>query len=360
VVDVEVAVPGRAYPVVVGAGALERLPEVCRRYTAALVVSDTRVASVTGEVRAKLDTAGVAHSEIELEGGEGAKTLPVLTKVLQALEARSIDRGGCIVAVGGGSIGDLAGFAAAIWLRGIAHVQVPTTLLAMVDSSIGGKTGINSLQAKNAIGAFWQPGAVLADTSTLASLGDDEYRDAFAEIVKYAVAMDSDLFRLLSGEPVQRCLRERDAVQLETVIGRCVQLKAQVVAADERDQGRRAILNYGHTVGHALESVSAYSISHGQAVALGMRAAAWIATETGRSGPDVAAGQQQLLSAFGLPGPAPQVSTGDVLDSLARDKKARSGDVDWVLLREVGRAETGQRVPEEAVRRAVEQVLQTK
>jgi 3-dehydroquinate synthase len=343
--------------VLVGAGALDRLPEVCGRYTEALVVSDSRVAAVAGRVRAGLEAARVAHSGIEIEGGEQAKTLPVLSEVLQRIEARNLDRGGCVVAVGGGSIGDLAGFAAAIWLRGIAHVQVPTTLLAMVDSSIGGKTGINSLHAKNAIGAFWQPAAVVADTSTLASLGKDEYRDAFAEIVKYAVAMDPELFRMLSGEPVQKSLRERDAAQLETVIGRCVQLKAEVVVADERDQGRRAILNYGHTIGHALESALAYSISHGRAVALGMQAAGWIAAETGRCDPDVASGQQELLTAFGLPGPAPLVSTGAVLDGLARDKKARSGDVGWVLLREIGRAETGQRVPEEVARAAVEQVL---
>lgn len=356
-VRVDVAAPGGTYPVLVGAGALDRLPELVSHYTGAVVVADLAVRPWTARVEAGLSAAGLAPVRVEIVGGEGAKSQSVLVEILEALETNRLDRGGCVVAVGGGTVGDLAGFAAAIWLRGVAHIQIPTSLLAMVDSSIGGKTGINSDRAKNAIGAFWQPAAVLADPACLQSLAEVHYRNAFAEIVKYAVAMDPELCDVLSGEPVAARLRDRDPDQLEAVIARCVGLKAAVVAADERDQGRRAVLNYGHTVGHALEAASGYELSHGRAVAHGMRAAAWISLDTGRCGPEVVARQDELLGAFGLPGPPPPIAVEAAVEGLARDKKARSGAVEWVLLTGLGRAETGQRVPDQVARAAVERVL---
>lgn len=317
----------------VGAGAVQELPALLGPYPAVAAVRDASVPSL-----------GLEVPELVLEGGEAAKTWEVLRRVVEFLEDAGLRRDGCVVAVGGGSIGDLAGFAAAIWQRGVSVVQVPTTLLAMVDAAIGGKTAIDTPRAKNAVGAFWQPAAVVADLDRLATLPDAQVRSGLAEVVKYAVAMDADLAGMLDGEPATS----------EAVIARCVQLKAGVVAEDEREtSGRREILNYGHTAGHALEAASAYSVLHGQGVAFGMRAAARIAAAQGLCGADLVAAQERLLERFGLPGDLPQVAAGEILAALPRDKKSSGGRVRWVLPRELGRAEVGHDVPDALVREVV-------
>jgi len=257
--------------------------------------------------------------------------------------------------VGGGTVGDLAGFAAAVWQRGVRLVGVPTTLLAMVDSSIGGKTGINGTRSKNAIGAFWQPSAVIADLACLETLPVANYRDAFAEVVKYAVAMDRGLIDLLQKERPR--LLEADRAMLERVVFRCVAAKALVVAKDEREQGRRAILNYGHTAGHALEAASGFRISHGRAVAFGMRVAARLALSMELCGKRLVDTQDDLLTEYGLPDRAPRVDPARVLAAIPRDKKARRGKVAWVLPRRLGHAEIGHEVPSPMVRRAVTRAL---
>jgi 3-dehydroquinate synthase len=290
-----------------------------------------------------------------MPGGEAAKTMAGLERVLAFMEETGLRRDGCLVVCGGGSIGDLGGLAASLWQRGIACYQVPTTLLAMVDSSIGGKTGVNTARAKNAIGTFWQPRAVLADLEYLRTLPEEEFRSAFGEVVKYAVAMDASLARLLRRD--REKLLARDLGALEPVVARCVEAKASVVAEDERDEGRRALLNYGHTLGHAIEAASGFHAVHGRAVAAGMRAAARVALRTGLCDQTVVAEQDDLLRAFGLPGDLPPVDIDDVLAALPSDKKSRGGEVRWVLPRELGRAEPGHRADARAVRAAVAEVL---
>ena len=355
---VTVEVPGRAYPVLVGKGALQELPRLVRELgaTAAAVVTDSAVARHWADpVRDGLTSAGVRAVVHAVEPGEQAKTLPVLGGVLDFLEAEAIDRYGVVVALGGGTVGDLAGFAAAVWLRGVRCVQVPTTLLAMVDSSIGGKTGVNSAGTKNAIGAFWQPAAVVADLGVLSTLSEPDYRAAFGEIVKYAVAMDGPLGERLEAD--RDGLRARSSTALEPVVARCVELKAKVVAADEREAGLRQVLNYGHTIGHAVESASGYTAAHGQAVALGMEAAARIGVAMGLCQPALVARQEALLEAFALPGELPRTTADAVLAAVPRDKKSRAGSVRWVLPREMGRAQVGVEVPNDVVAAVVRSLL---
>jgi 3-dehydroquinate synthase len=355
---VTVDVPGRPYPVLVGQGALQELPRVVREMgaTAAAVVSDRTVAGRwAAAVLDGLTGAGVRAQVHAFPAGERSKTLATVEEVLAFLEESGIDRHGVVIALGGGTVGDLAGFAAAIWLRGIRCVQVPTTLLAMVDSSVGGKTGVNTARAKNAIGAFWQPAAVVADLAVLDTLPEAEYLAAFGEVVKYGVAMDRDLAGRLEADHER--LLARDPEALEPVVSRCVELKAAVVAADEREGGPRAILNYGHTVGHALESASGYAAAHGRAVAFGMRAVARMAVEMGRCEEALAGRQDALLETFGLPGPLPPVSADGVLAAIPRDKKSRDGSVRWVLPLDLGRAQVGVEVPAGVVASSLRSLL---
>jgi 3-dehydroquinate synthase len=355
---VTVNIPGRPYPVLVGQGALQELPRLVKEMgaTGAAVVSDRLVAEHWAEpVLAGLTGVGVTAALYAVEPGEAAKSLVELGRVIEFLEDSRIDRAGVVVALGGGRVGDLAGFAAASWLRGVRCVQVPTSLLAMVDSSIGGKTGINTARTKNSVGAFWQPVAVVADLATLATLPEDEYLAAFGEIVKYAVAMDRGLADRLGVS--QAALRARDPEVLEWVVSRCVELKGQVVAVDERETGPRAVLNYGHTIAHALEAASGYAAAHGRAVAQGMRAAARVSDRIGLCGDQVVAVQEDLLRAFQLPGLLPTVRVEDVLAAITRDKKSRAGAVRWVLPREVGKAQIGVLAPEAVVADVVASLL---
>jgi 3-dehydroquinate synthetase len=252
-------------------------------------------------------------------------------------------------------VGDLAGFAAAVWLRGVRLVGVPTTLLAMVDSSIGGKTGINGTRSKNAIGAFWQPSAVIADLTCIETLPAVSYRDSFAEVVKYAVAMDRGLFDLLEKERPR--LLGADRAMLERVVFRCVAAKALIVAKDEREKGPRALLNYGHTAGHALEAASGFRISHGRAVAFGMRVAARIALSMELCTKRLVESQDELLTEYGLPDRVPHVDPDRVVAAISRDKKARRGKVAWVMPRRLGHADYGHAVPSALVRRVVTRAL---
>ncbi len=356
--QVTVAVPGRPYLVNIGRGALQELPKQIRDMgasCAALVTDLTLASSWASALQDGLTGRGVRAVTYAVEPGESAKSLPVLERVLDFLETSNIDRQGVVIAVGGGSIGDLAGFAAAVWLRGVRCVQVPTTLLAMVDSSVGGKTGVNSARAKNAIGAFWQPALVVSDLAVLETLPEADYLVAFGEIAKYAVAMDAGLSSRLETDGDALLMRSDDA--LEAVVARCVELKARVVAADERDGGPRAILNYGHTVGHALESASAYKVPHGRAVAVGMAAAARIGIEVGLCDAGLLSRQAGILERFGLPGELPPVTAQAVLEGLTHDKKSVAGRVRWVLPREMGRAQPGIEVPPEIVDEVVRALL---
>jgi 3-dehydroquinate synthase len=323
--------------------------------TGAAIVTDAHVRPWANRVAKAIKRAGLKTSIHAVPGGERAKSMRHLEEVLSFLERQRIDRGGIVIAVGGGTVGDLAGLAAAIWQRGVRLVNVPTTLLAMVDSSIGGKTGVNGRRSKNAIGAFWQPSAVVADLAAIETLPAASYRDAFAEVVKYAVAMDRGLFELLQRNSPR--LVDRDLAMLERVVFRCVAAKALVVAKDERDRGPRAILNYGHTAGHALEAATGFRVSHGRAVAFGMRVASRIALSMELCSKRLVDSQDALLNAFGLPDRPPHADPKRVVAAIALDKKARRGKVAWVMPRRIGHAEVGHAVPGALVRRVVTRAL---
>jgi 3-dehydroquinate synthase len=357
VVRLIIETPSGSYPVVIGSSIHRELRGAVARLdpTAAAIVTDRNVLPWAKKVARGIKRAGVKTPIHVMRPGERSKSLDALGDVAAFLERNKVDRGGCVIAVGGGTVGDIAGFAAAIWQRGIRVIQVPTTLLAMVDSSIGGKTGVNGLRVKNAIGAFWQPAAVVTDLAFLETLPPVSYRDAFAEVVKYAVAMDHSLFELLLKS--REDLLSRDKTALERVVFQCVMAKALVVAKDEREQGPRAILNYGHTAGHALEAASGFRISHGRAVAFGMRVAARIALSMDLCGKRLVESQDAMLTAYGLPERAPRVDMGKVLAAIPRDKKARRGKVAWVMPRRLGRAEPGHAVPSEIVRRVLRKAL---
>ncbi len=345
------------YPVLIGTNLQRELRNVVTRLdpTGVAIVTDRNVRPHALRVAKAIKRAGLKTAIHAIPASERSKSMSQLQSVLAFLEKQQIDRGGCVIAVGGGTVGDLAGFAAAVWQRGVRLVAVPTTLLAMVDSSIGGKTGVNGRRSKNAVGAFWQPSAVISDIATVETLPNPSYRDAFAEVVKYAVAMDRGLFDILQRNSPR--LLERDTAMLERVVFRCVAAKALVVAKDERDRGPRAILNYGHTAGHALEAATGFRVTHGRAVAFGMRVAARIALATDLCSKRVVEAQEALLEAFGLPDQPPPVDPRRVLAAIQLDKKARRGKVAWVMPRRVGHAEIGHTVSGAVVRRVIARSL---
>jgi 3-dehydroquinate synthase len=263
------------------------------------------------------------------------------------------DRKSVVVAVGGGVIGDLAGFVAATFARGIGFIQVPTTLLAQVDSSVGGKVGINLPGAKNMVGAFWQPLGVLIDTDVLNTLPEREYRAGLAEVVKYGVILDADFFAYLEDHVDQ--LNARDAEVLQQVAARSCQLKAAVVAADERETtGLRAVLNYGHTFCHAIEAVTGYGeYLHGEAVAIGMLCASRLAESLGRIDTEVTRRQLDLLTSLGLPSSVPDVDHDRLLEAMQRDKKVEHGKLRFVLPSRMGHVELAADVSPELARDAL-------
>ena len=349
--------PSGGYPVLVGTDLQRELRNVVTRLnpTGAAIITDVNVRPWAVKVAKAIKRAGLKTSIYAVPAGERSKSMSQLQEVLTFLERQQLDRAGCVIAVGGGTVGDLAGLAASMWQRGVRLVAVPTTLLAMVDSSIGGKTGVNGTRSKNAIGTFWQPSAVVSDLAAIETLPVASYRDAFAEVVKYAVAMDRGLFDLLQRNAPR--LVDRDQAMLERVVFRCVAAKALVVAKDERDRGPRQVLNYGHTAGHALEAASGFRISHGRAVAFGMRVAARIALSMELCTKRLLESQDSLLDAFDLPDKPPHVDPKRVIAAIAVDKKARRGKVAWVMPRRLGHAEVGHAVPGTLIRRVVTRSL---
>jgi 5-deoxy-5-amino-3-dehydroquinate synthase len=312
----------RSYDIVVGSGALDELGAALAVHPRAVVVSQERLRDHAGRASSVLDRAGVANTVVRMGDGEEHKTLATAEALASRCAEWGLLRGDAIVAVGGGIVGDVAGFVAATYHRGIAVVQVPTTLLAMVDASIGGKTGVNLREGKNLVGAFHQPRAVLADPAVLGTLPEREFRCGLAEVVKYALIGDAELRSVLHERAA--ALAARDPEVVEAVVARCAAAKARIVEADERERtGARAVLNYGHTLGHALETAGGHALRHGEAVSIGLVFAANLATVLERVGPDVVDGHEQLLQSFGLPVEAPAgLSARDVIALMRRDKKS--------------------------------------
>ncbi len=305
----------------------------------AVVITDNHVAAAhLPALLALLESRSELVHSVTIPAGEESKSVELLWRLWEQLAEFEADRNTVIIALGGGVVGDLAGFAAATWMRGVPLVQVPTTLLAQVDSSVGGKTGINLPSGKNLVGAFWQPQLVVIDPKVLGTLPQREYAAGLAEVVKYAMVFDAGFMAWL--EERIRPILDRDPDVHVELIAKCCRFKAAVVEADERDQsGRRALLNYGHTFGHALEAVTGYgTVLHGEAVAVGMNCAAWLAMELGRVSRDILARQSALLKAFGLP-PMPEGwPTDKLVAAMKRDKKRVAGLPQLVLPTAVGSA----------------------
>jgi shikimate kinase/3-dehydroquinate synthase len=347
----------RSYPVLIGAGCIADLagllPPGSRRVA---VVTDRAVLGTGRRVLAGVRGTGRHGRIVALRGGERLKTWAGAGRLVTELARLRLERGDCVVAVGGGTVGDVAGFAAATYLRGIAVVHVPTTLMAMVDSAVGGKTGVNLARGKNLAGAFWQPRGVVCDLDVLRTLGARAYRAAFAEIVKYAMILDDDALRALLEDRLDALLA-RDPAALAAVVWSCCNLKAAVVAEDERDAGRRAILNYGHTVGHALEAVAGFEgVLHGEAVAVGMRVAgrlSVVARDCPNSDIEWQDGRLRRCALGEIAGIDPEA----LLERTHGDKKASGGTVRWVLLERRGVATPGHVLADEVVRGALGEVL---
>lgn len=337
--SIRVDLAERGYDIRIGTGILERLG----REVVSLgvrgkvaVVTNPKVFKLHGSSAVRsLKKAGLDVRVFKIPDGERYKTLASVTRLYDALLKNRFERGSCLVALGGGVIGDLAGFAAATYLRGIRFVQVPTTLAAQVDASIGGKTGVNHPTGKNLIGAFYQPSLVLIDTRVLKTLPKREYVSGIAEVIKYGVIADRAFFGLLE-ERMQDILNLDEDV-LERIIGRSCEIKARVVGEDEHEQNRRRILNYGHTLGHAVESATGYRrFLHGEAVAIGMAFAARLAEILGLSGRETAQRQIHLIESSGLSASLPRIRTADILKSMKLDKKVAGGAIHFVLADRIG------------------------
>jgi 3-dehydroquinate synthase len=334
----EVALGERSYPIHVGPGVLSALPGLLGAPSRCLVVTDETVAGLYAEpLLAALNQADWETRLAVVPAGEGSKSLAEAGRLYDACVQAGLKRHHPIIALGGGVVGDLAGFVAATYQRGVPFVQVPTTLLAQIDSSVGGKVAINHPAGKNLIGAFYQPRLVLADTATLLTLSDREYRAGLGELVKYGIIMDAALFARLESEVAR--LNARDLPLLNEIVRRCCELKAQVVQEDERETagGRRAILNFGHTVGHAVEAIAGYGqVLHGEAVAIGMVAEGQLAVRRGLWSAEELGRLERLLGALGLPTALPDLDGPSLLAAMGRDKKNIDKGIVFVLPTRIG------------------------
>ena len=334
----KVELGSRGYPILIGDGLLGDA-ELLRQHVPArdvLIVSNTTVAPLYLDALA----AGLSPRrilEVVLPDGESHKTLGTVSRILDVLVANRFGRDCTVVALGGGVVGDMAGFAAATYQRGVSFVQVPTTLLSQVDSSVGGKTGVNHPGGKNLIGAFHQPIAVLADTRTLTSLPTRELRAGLAEVIKYGLICDAPFFAWL--EEHMEALLAADPAALAHVIHRSCQIKAEIVGRDEREQGDRALLNLGHTFGHAIEAATGYTQwLHGEAIGAGLLMAAAMSRECALMGADEVSRVEKLVARTGLPTHIESVSPQSALEHMRIDKKVQGGRIRLILLRKIGEA----------------------
>lgn len=360
---ITVELPQQSYDIAIAPGGVDHLGswmQSLKLGQKVLLVSNQTVFAEYGErVLAALTAAGFQVVHHTLPDGESYKTLQSVQGIYDTALANYLERSSTIVALGGGVIGDMAGFAAATWLRGIAFVQVPTSLLAMVDAAIGGKTGVNHPQGKNLIGAFHQPRLVLIDPQVLQTLPPREFRAGMAEVIKYGVIWDADLFaELEAADRLDQHSHISEAL-LQSILTRSCQAKAHVVSQDEKEAGLRAILNYGHTIGHAVESLTGYTVvNHGEAVAIGMVAAGQIAVELGLWQAAEVDRQQALIEKAGLPTQLPpSLDLTAIVATLQTDKKVEAGRVRFVLPTRIGQVVVTDQVPAAVVHRVLQSLL---
>jgi 3-dehydroquinate synthase len=341
----------RSYPIHVGAGILERAGDLLQqaglRGKIALVTNPTVAQLYLDPVHDALVHAGFEVTPVLVPDGEEHKNLKSLETIYDRLIAERFERKSCVLALGGGVIGDLAGFAAATYLRGVPYVQVPTTLLAQVDSSVGGKTGVNHQDGKNLIGAFYQPKLVLIDVAVLNTLPRRELAAGLAEVIKYGIIEDPELFRLLEQQIEQ--LIGLDRTLLAKIVARSCAIKARVVEADEREEDYRAVLNFGHTIGHALEAATGYrQFLHGEAVGIGMVQAATLSVRQGLCDSENLKRVTALVRRAGLPAEIPpQVSVRSLIEAMEIDKKVAGGKVKFIMCEGIGKTRFHWITPEE-------------
>lgn len=360
---VNVPLGTRSYQIKIGSGLLRDLGRHCADLKLGhrcAVISDKNVAPRFAKtVQASLQKAGFDPVLITVSAGETAKRIKVVEQCYDALAKHRLERKSFIVALGGGVVGDLAGFVAATYLRGVAFVQVPTTLLSQVDSSVGGKVGVNLKAGKNLVGAFHQPRLVLCDLDTLRTLPMREFRAGLAEVIKYGIIYDAPLFVRLERELPK--LLKREPKTLTEVIARCCEIKAEVVGQDETETGLRAILNFGHTIGHAIENISGYGkYLHGEAISIGQVAAAVISAVMLRLGKDEANRISTIFRRAGLP-TTMSLSAAQrkkLLAAMRLDKKVSAGEVKFVLAEKIGKVVWGQSVPESMIQLAFDFISQ--
>ncbi|MFB6277831.1 MAG: 3-dehydroquinate synthase [Halothece sp.] len=345
----------KSYQIAIAPGSLNQIGEYLKELEIGnqiLVVSNAMIFDQYGEtVLASLEAANFSVSYQIIPEGERHKTLLSVQKIYDKAFENYLERSATVVALGGGVIGDMAGFAAATWLRGINVVQVPTSLLAMVDAAIGGKTGVNHPHGKNLIGAFHQPKFVLIDPQVLKTLPHREFCAGMAEVIKYGVIWDAELFEQLEATEQLDHLDSLSPDLLQTILTHSCQAKADVVSQDEKEGGLRAILNYGHTVGHAIESLTGYRlVNHGEAVGIGMSVAGKIAVKMGLWSEQESQRQDQLIAKAGLPRTVPHMLTiEDILEALKSDKKVKAGKVRFILPEKIGKAIVTDQVSPEVV-----------
>jgi len=354
--QVDVRSSARTYPVLIGSGILKNAGELIQSRVHAkrvLVVSDANVTRRHGTtLKQSLAKAGLSVERwTSLPPGERSKTLAVARTLYEAWIQAGADRGSVVVAFGGGVVGDVAGFAASTFLRGVPIVHVPTTVISQVDSAVGGKTGVNFEQAKNLIGTFHPPSLVIMDPALFATLSDRDFRAGWVEAVKMGITLRRDLFELL--ERRIETVLARDPKLLEELVAICVEAKSEIVGRDERDEDVRAILNYGHTVGHAVEGASGGRLRHGEAVAVGMNAAAWLGEELGVSAGGVRERQNRCLVALGLKLVLPGADKGVIARNLKLDKKVRDKKIRFVLTLQIGSASVWPHISSRLLRTAV-------
>ena len=342
---VNVKLQERSYPILIGTNTLDhfatKMLEIIPDCAHALIICDEHVELTFGKVvQESLNLKGKRTSMLVVPSGEEHKSIANLSRLWSQMLDEKADRKSVVVAIGGGVVGDLAGFAAATYTRGLRFVQVPTTLLAMVDSSVGGKTGINLPSAKNMIGAFWQPHAVWIDSSTLESLPEREFRSGLAEVVKYGVILDDSFFEFLEKNADQILARSREHIEL--IVRRSCELKAQVVSQDERETtGLRAILNYGHTFGHAIEAKTSYGrFLHGEAISIGMTMAGQLAMRLDLWTSACQRRQTALLRKFRLPVDFSEIHGAKLIEAMQLDKKTEHGKLNFILPTRIGNVRT--------------------
>lgn len=346
---IHVGLDGRSYPIAIGTGIFRRIGTAlhaagfAKRYA---IISDDRVASLYGrQLQEILIHADLACELITFPHGEASKRLDAIERLAGQLAERGFDRKDGLIALGGGVTGDMTGFLAAIYMRGIPFVQIPTSLLAQVDSSVGGKTGVDLPHGKNLLGVFYQPRAVFIDTEVLRTLPMEEFLGGMAEVIKYGAAMDAEFFSWL--EHQREAIFALDPAAIVPMIRRCCELKAKVVEQDEREGGLRRILNFGHTIGHAVEAASGYRLIHGFAVAIGMRAVAELAARIGVADSSIVRRIEQLLRAYRLPVDIPaECDRAALRVYLSIDKKTVDGRIFFVLPEQIGKVRITDQVGE--------------